>query len=116
MCKALRLSLGLEVETGKSEVSRSFGVGRRSKELEEAEVRAEVEEDDLFVEDREDDVLKTVAVVGSRSGFAETASRFDDRRAVVVVDWVFSAPRWGVYSVSEFFLFRFLWVVVVEVR
>ena len=106
----------MEVETGRSEVSRSFGVGRRSKELEEAEVRAEVEEDDLFVEDREDDVLKTVAAIGRCSIFAETASRFDARRTVVVVDRSFSAFWCGVYSVSEFFLFRFLWVAVVEVR
>ena len=102
----------MEVETGRSEVSRSFGVGRRSKELEEAEVRAELEEDDLFAEDREDDVV----VVGCCSNFAGTASRFDARRNVEVVDWLFSVPRCGVYSVSEFFLFRFLWVVVAEVR
>jgi len=110
------LGLGLEVETGRSGVSKSFGVGRRSKELDEAEVRAEVEEEDLFVEVREDDVVETAAVVSRCSNFAETASRFDARRTVVVVGWLFSVPRCGVYSVSEFFLFRFLWVVVVEVR
>ena len=79
------LGLCLEVETGRSEGSRSFGVGRRSKEPEEADVRAEVEEDDLFVEDREDGVLETVFVTGRCSSFAETASRFDARRPVVVV-------------------------------
>lgn len=43
------LGLSSGVDTEESEISRSSGVGRRSKELKEAEVRAEVEEDDLSV-------------------------------------------------------------------
>ena len=84
------LGFGLEVDAGKSVVSRSFGVGRRSNELEEAEVSAEVEEDDLPVEvDREEGVV--VAAVDCCSNFAETASRFDVRRTVGVVDRLSSA-------------------------
>lgn len=82
------------MDTGKSEASVSFGVGRRSKELEEAEVRAEVEEDDLLVTvDREDIVLVVVAL-GCGSNFAEAASLFDARRVEVVdfLFFLFSAP------------------------
>jgi hypothetical protein len=79
----------LEVEAERSEVSRSFGVRRRSKELEEAEVRAEVEEDDLSVKvDQTDGALGLN--LGCCSTFVEAASRFDVRRTVGTVGWSFS--------------------------
>lgn len=83
MC--LGLYLGLEVDVGRSRVSSSFGVGRRSKELEEAEVKAEVEEDDLSVKvDLEGIFL--VVMFDCCPGLAEVASLFDIRRAEEVVD------------------------------
>lgn len=81
----LILNLGLEIDTGGSQVSSSFGVGRRSKELEEAEVKAEVEEDDLSVKVDLEGILLVVTSDCS-SGLAETASLFDVRRAEEVVD------------------------------
>lgn len=100
------LGLGLRVDSGRSEVSRSFGVGRRSKELEEVEVGAGVEEDDLSEKSDEDRI--SAVVIGCFPDFVESASRLDFRRTVGAGDWLVSALWCGVYSVSEFFLFRFL--------
>ena len=79
------LGLDLEADKGRSEVSSSFGVGRRSKELEEAEVRAELEEDDLFVVVYQGGIELVMVALGCCSDFVEVASLFDVRRAVEVV-------------------------------
>ena len=74
-----------------SDVSRSFGVGRRSKELVEAEVKADVVEEDLCVIKIEDCVLVLDEDDGC-SGRVEVASLFDVRRDVEVEE--LSSPFW----------------------
>jgi len=69
----------LGVGEGISDVSGSFGVGRRSKELEEADVKADVEEEDLWVIKIEESVL-VLDEDGGCSGCVEAASLFDIRR------------------------------------
>jgi len=81
----------LGAATERSEVSRSFGVERRSDELEEAEVTAEVEDDNLPIKVDQDSVLVVVIEIGCCSKFTETASLFDVRRTVGAVDGLFSA-------------------------
>lgn len=106
---------GLEVNAGGSDGSGSLGVERRSKEVEEEEVGAEVEKGDLVAREmaREDSVL----VLDDRCSVgAENASLFDVRRAEALPDSLSSTPRCGVYSPSESFLFLFLWFVVLEAR
>jgi hypothetical protein len=85
-----------------------FGCTGGSRELEEVDVGAEVEEEDLFVTRlvREECVLELVEDDGSSYRVNVVASLFDVRRAVEV-DESFSAFRCGTYSPSEFFLFRF---------
>lgn len=77
-----------------SEVSGSLGVGRRSKELEEADVKADVEEEDLCVIKIEDSVLVLEEEDGC-SGCVEVASLFDIRRDVEA-DEPSSGFWWGV--------------------
>lgn len=101
---------------GESELSSSSGLRKRSKELEEAEVKAEAEEGDLFGTVDQEDLMLVVVALDSCSKFAEVASLFDVRRAVEAADRRLSAFWCGVYSPSESFLFLFLWVTFVGTR
>ena len=82
-----RSGLDFGARSGASGVLRSE-VERELEESEEAEVDA-VEGNCLFAETDQMDSLLVVVAIGCCSNFAETASRFDDRRTVGVGDWLF---------------------------